>query len=543
MPPEHPDSQDLARKLADLEARDKFLRQQMPKAQAYIGSCQDMCPEKERYKRLLFSSGVSIFEPNELTMVKEYRRAGADQEEPLPHDLRTIQALEKTMTHLVFNIMNDSRSRTSELALIWYDFLWDRLRAIRKDITQQSICDKAAIRLVECCTRFHVHSCYAMNRVRDFDVDMNKRNLNDCLQMLRQMYNDLKNTGVNCAEELEFQKYDILLHLDEDPLSINITMKTSEHRSDMKFATQVFIAYVNNDYFTFFKLLKQADYMESCILSLYVNKMRLIGMKIIISACTSKQVGWYPVSSIIDTLGFDSFDDLREFANSLEIDMQKRDSKYYLLLKKDLIPLIRDISLHPLRSKILVEDKMFGRSAGEIVYESLVAESSPESYESPGYEPMKYTDEPVMTTQTICRAPILSSSSDDEQSEDLDTPEEPNPRPKIQIQVDMRPKPPSPVVEPLIELPPESPVMAEPLEEIRKRVADTMPAGRFKRFRYQLKLNPPPESTDINHHNSENIRPSPINKFEMGHLEESIMDERRANENFFKLFQSFERII
>lgn len=537
MSPEPPNAQDLAKKLADLEARDKILRQQMPKAQSYIGSCQDMCPEKERYKRLLFSSGVSIFEPDELTMVKEYRRAGADQEEPLPHDLRTIGALEKTMDHLVFNIMNDSRSTTSELALIWYDFLWDRLRAIRKDITQQSICDKTAIRLVECCTRFHVHSCYAMNRVRDFDVDMNKRNLNDCLQMLRQMYNDLKDTGITCARELEFQKYDILLHLDEDPSSINITMKTSKHRNNMKFATQIFIAYVNNDYFTFFKLLKQADYMESCILSLYVNKMRLIGMKIIIAACTSKQVAWYPVNSIIDTLGFDDLDDLREFAASLEIDIQERDLKYYLLLKKSFIPLIRDASIQPLRSKVLVENKMAGRTAGELVYESLIMESNSEISESLIDEPIKCQEEPPpIVMRTVCGSPNTVSTSEDEQSDDLDTPEVPK-------QVDVMLKPASPIVEPLSEIPPDSPDLVEKPDEIRKRVADTMPAGRFKRFRYQLKLKLPPEGNNINHHNSENIKPTPCERYEIGHLEDSIMDERRANENFFKLFQSFERII
>lgn len=536
MSSEPPNAQDLAKKLADIETRDKILRQQMPKAQAYIGSCQDMCPEKERYKRLLFPSRVSIFEPDEFTMIKEYRRAGADQEEPLPHDLRTIGALEKTMDHLVFNIMNDSRSITSELALLWYDFLWDRLRAIRKDITQQSICDKTAIRLVECCTRFHVHSCYAMNRVKDFDVDMNKRNLNDCLQMLRQMYNDLKDTGTSCAGELEFQKYDILLHLDEDPLSINVTMKTSEHRDDMKFTTQVFIAYVNNDYFTFFKLMKEADYMESCILSLYVNKMRLIGMKIIIAACTSKQVIWYPANSMVETLGFDDLEDLKEFATSIEIEMQEKDSKCYLLLNKNLIPSIRDASVQPLRSHTLVEDKMSGRTAGELIYESLVVESDSELSESLIEEPIKFSEEPVIMSQTTCNSPIAISSSDSEQSSEENQVED-------QIEIDIRPRSNSPMVEPICQPPPESPEIVEQPEEIRKRVADIMPAGRFKRFRYQLVLKPPQENNILSDRNSENIKPSPCKKFEIAPLEDSIKDERRANDCFLKLIKNFERTI
>lgn len=136
----------------------------LSRALAYTGTCADMCPERERESRLGFQ--LSIFErdeedqPDECLMVKEYRRAGADQEEPAPDDLRTPRALAATMHHLVFNVMEDDRSLSPDLALEWYDFLWDRLRAIRKDITQQNICDPAAAILVERCTRFHVHSRY-----------------------------------------------------------------------------------------------------------------------------------------------------------------------------------------------------------------------------------------------------------------------------------------------------------------------------------------------------------------------------------------------
>lgn len=61
-------------------------------AQAVTGSCPDMCPEYERYCRE-DRSQVSPLEmtggqPDEHKMVKEYRRSGADQLEPLPNELR-----------------------------------------------------------------------------------------------------------------------------------------------------------------------------------------------------------------------------------------------------------------------------------------------------------------------------------------------------------------------------------------------------------------------------------------------------------------------
>jgi hypothetical protein len=51
--------------------------------------------------------------------------------------------------------------------VLWYDFLWSRTRAIRKELTQQMMVDKLAVELVEKCTRFHI---YAAFRMADLEV-------------------------------------------------------------------------------------------------------------------------------------------------------------------------------------------------------------------------------------------------------------------------------------------------------------------------------------------------------------------------------------
>ena len=63
-----------------------------------------------------------------LKAVKEYSRSSADQEVPLPHELRTVSALNVTMNYLIINIMKTENCQVSE----WFDFLWNRTRAIRK---------------------------------------------------------------------------------------------------------------------------------------------------------------------------------------------------------------------------------------------------------------------------------------------------------------------------------------------------------------------------------------------------------------------------
>lgn len=67
--------------------------------------------------------------------IKEYSRSSADQEEPLPHDLRPLPVLCMTMDYLVTRIMDQN----SEAYRDWYDFVWNRTRGIRK-VTQSGHC-------------------------------------------------------------------------------------------------------------------------------------------------------------------------------------------------------------------------------------------------------------------------------------------------------------------------------------------------------------------------------------------------------------------
>ena len=60
--------------------------------------------------------------------VKEYSRSSADQEEPLPHELRPSAVLSRTMDYLVTQVMDQKEGSLRD----WYDFVWNRTRGIRK---------------------------------------------------------------------------------------------------------------------------------------------------------------------------------------------------------------------------------------------------------------------------------------------------------------------------------------------------------------------------------------------------------------------------
>ena len=63
--------------------------------------------------------------------IKEYSRSSADQEEPLPHELRPLPVLSMTMDYLVIQIMDQVQDNYRD----WYDFVWNRTRGIRKVTT------------------------------------------------------------------------------------------------------------------------------------------------------------------------------------------------------------------------------------------------------------------------------------------------------------------------------------------------------------------------------------------------------------------------
>lgn len=70
----------------------------------------------------------SVLQVDHRAAIKEYSRSSADQEEPLPHELRPLPVLNMTMDYLVTRIMDQGEGNYRD----WYDFVWNRTRGIRK---------------------------------------------------------------------------------------------------------------------------------------------------------------------------------------------------------------------------------------------------------------------------------------------------------------------------------------------------------------------------------------------------------------------------
>lgn len=85
---------------------------------AVLGTCSEICPEKERYGRIK-QDRVSIYEQDK-HMVKDFSRQAADQEMPLPSELRTAKALRTTMNYLLREIIGMMLSRQYALLILFH---------------------------------------------------------------------------------------------------------------------------------------------------------------------------------------------------------------------------------------------------------------------------------------------------------------------------------------------------------------------------------------------------------------------------------------
>lgn len=356
-----------------LDARDKLMRKLMQtsgknvnKTKYVIGTCPDMCPEKERLMRE-FQNQIPIFEladnlnhMDHSIAIKEYSRSSADQEVPLPLELRPENVLKMTMSYLLHYIVDmvddeDSTTNVSD----WFHFVWDRMRSIRKDITQQDLCSAEAVQLVEKCARFHIH-CSARLVEEDpnvFDSKLNTENLTKCLQTLKYMYDDLRLRGISCPNEAEFRAYVVLLNLNNTNFLWEFKQLPDSilNSKSIRFALDVYSAISNNIYVRFFNLVRSTNYLNACILLRYFTQVRLKAIHQIVKAFSPRNQSHISLNHLTKILGFDDEESLLGFLDYHGLNVAENSTTLLLDRNSMYDP---DVPFPPLRSFDLVEDKL-----------------------------------------------------------------------------------------------------------------------------------------------------------------------------------------
>ncbi|XP_026734509.1 uncharacterized protein LOC113498627 [Trichoplusia ni] len=364
-----------------LDARDRILRawggagSRIKVGGATIGTCQDMCPEKELLHRQaehqVMTLETVVESDGELEAwraVKQYSRSSADQEIPMCYELRPAAVLMRTCAYLLHEVADTKR----QVSLAdWFHFMWDRFRGIRKDITQQALCCAESIYLVEACARFHAHCAARLADLEhtQFDQKLNTDNLTKCLQTLKHMYSDV--TPEQKPREAEFRGYVALLNLGDanfwwEIKQLPIEIQKSE---PIIFAIKVFNAIDNNNYVRFFRLVaEQATYLQACILLRYFNDVRARALARIVKAYAPRGGSRFPAEDVMKSLAFESVENLKSFINHYGLRFARTDdSDDELSIILDRNQFIEDSDPYPTARAVQLIESKRKASVGETI--------------------------------------------------------------------------------------------------------------------------------------------------------------------------------
>ncbi|EUB64915.1 MCM3-associated protein [Echinococcus granulosus] len=382
-------------RLAVLEASDKAeherrqstcshpdLTNKLPSNQSIIvGTCPDMCPETERYLREL-RQRVSVFEcqsggsssapwqMDHTRAVKDYSRSAADQAEPLPWELRPPEVLQRTMNYLLSAIADRPEiDTTGNLWKPWYEFLWTRTRAIRKDITQQRLCSPAIVSIVEKITRFHIFCAARLvdQSMDAFDPRINSENLTQCLQTLKELYGDLQGAPADlCPCEPEFRAYMILMKLNDCSVLDEVQKFPDALRKskEVQFAIAVHSAVAEHNHVRFFRLVRAADCLTACLLHRYFSQVRSHALLALSAAfCRHpRHEVTFPLATFVNQLGFESRKDAQAFCEHWNLHV----SGDNLIFKRHSLPREPELAWQERRAFNLIEGKRLGRSLADL---------------------------------------------------------------------------------------------------------------------------------------------------------------------------------
>uniref|UniRef100_A0A0K0EQI0 PCI domain-containing protein n=1 Tax=Strongyloides stercoralis TaxID=6248 RepID=A0A0K0EQI0_STRER len=339
--PSDMDKYEILKKRNQIMNKGRIIDTDYRTADSKIGILENMCSELEYYTRIV-QKRVSPYECNEdgsfniNLMIKDFERSAADQEYPLPHELRTEECLIKTLRYLFIMIVPfvPEEKHSQE---VWYDFIWHRTRSIRKDLMQQGITSKNAVQIFEACARFHIYVSYRLCNLNalEFSQKLNNEHLSKSMHSIRHCYEDLAKENIFCSNEVEFSCYELLMNL-HDP---KVLSKTNRFRREimesdkMKTTIRLVKEYQSNNYVKFFQIVKnECDFLQCCLLHRYFSEFRCRAMKIILTAynnCTMH------LEYLTDILSLDDVCDTMKLISFYHLDYSKSDPMLLILSRID----------------------------------------------------------------------------------------------------------------------------------------------------------------------------------------------------------------
>ncbi|KAG6844263.1 hypothetical protein H0H87_008299 [Tephrocybe sp. NHM501043] len=205
-------AREVERKKAIAEGKmdDPSVAKRLEDAITVVGTCMDMCPRFERYRRerennlFQWETIPGTKRVDHKRAVKMYERAAGDK--TLPSDLRPPPVLKKTLDYLFHKLLPQGGFSAT------YDFIRDRSRSVRNDFTMQHSYGPEAIECHDRCARFHILALHLGRDNTNFSIPLEEQQLMNTLQSLKEFYEDQRGR-YESPTELEMRVYHRLIHI------------------------------------------------------------------------------------------------------------------------------------------------------------------------------------------------------------------------------------------------------------------------------------------------------------------------------------------
>uniref|UniRef100_A0A2A4JM29 SAC3/GANP/THP3 conserved domain-containing protein n=1 Tax=Heliothis virescens TaxID=7102 RepID=A0A2A4JM29_HELVI len=290
------------------------------------GTCYSMCPEEE-VKLRVSERLVHVLEVRGglKKLVKSYSRSAADSNMAVPHLLRPYSVLTNTVQYLLLDITQ----RVDVPVSVVYDYIDDRLRAVRQDVTIQRLPPEQCVCLLEPMIRFYVFYGYQLSDLplKDFDPVLNKKHLLECIKWYLSCCDTIDKTqgkldqltGFFSNLELDSEEYRlvndqvlmeslyILCNLNDlHPLFRYIKLlKDLKRNTKLQIAYEIAIANIQGNYIKVCRLSEKLCPLSYCAFSTYLPTLQRRALEVMSQAYHSKRLA-VPLASVARWLRFGS---------------------------------------------------------------------------------------------------------------------------------------------------------------------------------------------------------------------------------------------
>ncbi|XP_037470631.1 SAC3 family protein C-like isoform X2 [Triticum dicoccoides] len=254
-----------------------------------VGTCPDMCPATERAQRERLRD-LAVFErvcsdpmrTSHSLAVKKFCRT-ISSTGIQASDIRPLPVLRETMDYLCY-LLNSSDYPFE----IVHDFIFDRTRSVRQDLSIQNLVNDQAIGIYEDVIKFHILSHQRLARsCQDSDASslcyLNTEQMMKCLLSLFDMYHTIHKINSQSNKEAEYYSFFVLLHLGcKIPKMANSLsfwysqLPASIVRSkEMIFARTILRCYHLGNFKRFFCMIAdEATELQLCLVEPFLNEVR-----------------------------------------------------------------------------------------------------------------------------------------------------------------------------------------------------------------------------------------------------------------------------